>query len=162
MANTVVLAYSGKDIGETIASAFGSGDKLQSVEGLADETTAANVAQIATASALRTGQPLNLLPNRSINEVEPTHVSSAATYLPSHLSRSTQAIGNDPAAAAEILRSVEPASVQSSIPSSLLAMANASNGGQPEGPPSQHSYKRVLLCLLAVAYPDLAQSLVTV
>ena len=59
-ANTAVLAFSGRDIGDTIAAAFSSSDKTGGVEVLADETTVVNDTQIAT--ALRTGQPISLLP----------------------------------------------------------------------------------------------------
>lgn len=139
-ANTAVLAFSGKDIGENITAAFSSSDKFRDAETIVDESTTANNIQLASATALRTGQPISLLPGRSTSEVEPTQVSSAAQYLPSHLSRSTQAISSDvnslprTAAAAKMLRSVEPAGIQSSIPSSLLAMANASNGSRPDDP----------------------------
>ena len=139
-ANTAVLAFSGKDIGENIAAVFSTTDKITGVEVLAAESTAVNDVQIASATALRTGQPISLLPGRATSEVEPTRVSNAAPYLPSHLSRSTLAIGTDAellprtVAAAKSLRGPEPASVQSNIPSSLLAMANSSNGSRPDGP----------------------------
>lgn len=140
VANTAVLAFSGKDIGESIVAAFSTTDKIAGVEVLAAERTAANNTQVASATSLRTGQPLSLLPDRSTSEFGPTRVSNAAPYIPSHLSRSTLAIGTDAellprtVAAAKRLWVPEPASVQSNIPSSLLAMANSSNGNRPDGP----------------------------
>jgi hypothetical protein len=84
-ANTAVMAFSGKDIGENIAAVFNSADKNTVVEALAAETAAIKNVQIGTATALRTCQPISLLPGRATSEVEPTHVSSAAQYLPPHL-----------------------------------------------------------------------------
>ena len=139
-ANTAVLAFSGRDIGENIAAAFSSSDKTRGDEVLADETTALNDSQIASATELRTGQPISLLPGRSTGEVGATLVSSTAPNLPSNLSHSTLTVGTDAellprtVAAAKRVRAPEPASVQSSIPTSLLAMANSSNGSRPDGP----------------------------
>ena len=68
VANTAVLAFSGKDIGESIVAAFSTTDKIAGVEVLAAERTAANNTQVASATSLRTGQPLSLLPDRSIDQ----------------------------------------------------------------------------------------------
>jgi hypothetical protein len=120
VANTAVLVFSGKDIGENIAAAFGI------------------------------GQPISLPPNRSPSGAGVTRVSSAAPYLSPHLTRSTQAIGNGTeslprtAAGAKKVRPVapvlvdpvpaDPVNVQSNIPSSLLAMANSNSGGRSDAP----------------------------
>ncbi len=139
-ANSAVLAFSGRDIGDNIAAAFSSGDKTSGVEVLADESTVVKDTQIASATALRTGQPISLLPGRSTSGIEPTRVSSTAPNLPSNLSYTALAIGTDAellpreVASAKRLRPPEPTSAQSSIPSSLLAMANSSNGSRPDGP----------------------------
>ena len=140
VANTTVQAFSGRDIGETLfASAFGESNNGEDAV-LTVDPASSNETQLAASDSRGDGLPISLLPSRPTDQTAAAHTPETAPYLAPHPARSTQAAGS---ASEPLPRTIavakkpqpEPlSSTTASMPSSLLAMANAGIPGQPDGP----------------------------
>ena len=138
--NTTVQAFSGRDIGETLfASAFGESNNGEDAV-LTVDPASSNETQLAASDSRGDGLPISLLPSRPTDQTAAAHTPETAPYLAPHPARSTQAAGS---ASEPLPRTIavakkpqpEPlSSTTASMPSSLLAMANAGIPGQPDGP----------------------------